>query len=159
MDVEILFVGDFFQHTFDTSRDGNIQKKLHDNYEAYLTKLKDSGYTIDLDTLSHSYRCSPTVCRFVNEKIGITISSHRRDEVNITLVEDAEHINRLLESAKSLDFQDIPEKFQEGSLLVLKEVYAGITSKSLQCFGRSGRKDAFQNRSGNSALRRGHPSG
>lgn len=27
MDVEVLFVGDFFQHTFDTSRDGNIQKK------------------------------------------------------------------------------------------------------------------------------------
>lgn len=26
MDVEVLFVGDFFQHTFDTSRDGNIQK-------------------------------------------------------------------------------------------------------------------------------------
>ena len=31
----------------------------------------------------------------MTEKIGITISSHRRDEVNITLVEDAEHINRL----------------------------------------------------------------
>ena len=65
MDVEVLFVGDFFQHTFDTSRDGNIQKELHNNYEAYLCKFKDAGYIIDLDILSHSYRCSPTVCRFV----------------------------------------------------------------------------------------------
>lgn len=95
MDVEILFVGDFFQHTFDTSRDGNIQKNLHNHYETYLTKLKDSGYTIDLDTLSHSYRCSPTVCRFVTEQIGITISSHRQDEVSIALIDDNEHIKRL----------------------------------------------------------------
>ncbi|EMK6695344.1 AAA family ATPase, partial [Vibrio cholerae] len=42
VDVEVLFVGDFFQHTFDTSRDGNIQKNLHNNYEAYLTKFKDA---------------------------------------------------------------------------------------------------------------------
>lgn len=95
MDVGLLFVGDFFQHTFDTSRDGNIQKNLHNNCEAYLTKLKDAGYTIDLDTLSHSYRCSPTVCRFVTEQIGITISSHRQDEVNIALIDDIEHIERL----------------------------------------------------------------
>lgn len=95
MDVEVLFVGDFFQHTFDTSRDGNIQKNLHNNYEAYLTKLKDAGYTIDLDTLSHSHRCSRTVCRFVTEKIGITIGSHRQDEVNIALIDDTEQIERL----------------------------------------------------------------
>ncbi|MEZ8957187.1 DNA helicase UvrD [Vibrio lentus] len=95
MDVEVLFVGDFFQHTFDTSRDGSVQKNLHKDYEAYLIKLKDAGYTIDLDTLSHSYRCSPTVCRFVTEQIGITISSHRKDEVKIALIHEAEHIERL----------------------------------------------------------------
>lgn len=94
-DVEILLVGDFFQHTFDTSRDGNIQNGLHSNFEAYLTKLTDAGYTVDLDTLSHSYRCSPTVCRFVTEQIGIAISSHRQDEIDIALIENSEHIERL----------------------------------------------------------------
>ncbi|PSU58078.1 AAA family ATPase [Photobacterium phosphoreum] len=96
MDVETLFVGDFFQHTFDTSRDGTIQKNLHKSYEIYLSKLKSAGYTIDLNTLSHSYRCSPTVCRFVSEKIGIQIGSHRQDEVNIAVIDDIEHIERLL---------------------------------------------------------------
>lgn len=95
MDVEVLFVGDFFQHTFDTSRDGNIQKELHNNYEAYLCKFKDAGYIIDLDILSHSYRCSPTVCRFVTEQIGITITSHRQDEVNIVLIDETDHIEEL----------------------------------------------------------------
>jgi DNA helicase-2/ATP-dependent DNA helicase PcrA len=94
--VEMLFVGDFFQHTFDTSRDGNIQSNLHKDCDKYLGKLESAGYTIDLETLSHSYRCSPTVCRFVSESIGIPIGSHRVDEVNIELVDDVEQVKRLL---------------------------------------------------------------
>jgi DNA helicase-2/ATP-dependent DNA helicase PcrA len=94
--IEILLVGDFFQHTFDTSRDGNIQNNLHNDSDKYLEKLKKSGYTVDLNTLSHSYRCSPTVCRFVSEKIGILIDSHREDEVNIEIVNDVEQVKVLL---------------------------------------------------------------
>lgn len=96
MNVEMLFVGDFYQHTFDTSRDGPIQKNLHKDCDKYLTRLKGAGYTIDLDTLSHSYRCSPTVCRFVSDNIGIPIGSHRTDEVDIELIQDGEYIKRLL---------------------------------------------------------------
>lgn len=96
MNVEMLFVGDFYQHTFDTSRDGPIQKNLHKDCDKYLSKLNGAGYTIDLDTLSHSYRCSPTVCRFVSDNIGISIGSHRTDEVDIELIHESECIKRLL---------------------------------------------------------------
>ncbi len=34
--VDMLFVGDFFQHTFDTSRDASVNKSLHDNYSVYI---------------------------------------------------------------------------------------------------------------------------
>ncbi|ODP96509.1 DNA helicase UvrD [Salinivibrio sp. SS3] len=95
IDIEVLCVGDFFQHTFDTSRDGKTLKNLHNNYGSYLYKLECAGYTIDLNTLSHSHRCSPTVCRFVTEKLGITISSHRQDEVDIALIDDIAHVERL----------------------------------------------------------------
>lgn len=79
--VEIRLVGDFYQHTFDTSRDGSTQKSLHDCFDKYCDKLKKSGFEIDLTSLSNSYRCSPSVCAFVSENLGIKILSHREDEV------------------------------------------------------------------------------
>ncbi|MFW0926167.1 AAA family ATPase [Vibrio parahaemolyticus] len=94
--TEILLVGDFFQHTFDTSRDGNIQKNLHNNKDSYLKKLEDSGYTIDLTSLSHSYRCSPTICTFITNNLGIPLASHRNDEVSITLVSKELEIDELM---------------------------------------------------------------
>ena len=54
--ANIQLVGDFFQHTFDTSRDGNIRKSLHDNFAKYCQELEKAGYVVDLDSLSNSYR-------------------------------------------------------------------------------------------------------
>lgn len=94
--VRILMVGDFYQHTFDTSRDGNIQSNLHKKgLDKYLEHIKKAGYIIDFDTLSHSYRCSPSVCQFVRHNIGIQIESHRNDEVEIQYVDEKERINIL----------------------------------------------------------------
>lgn len=87
--IEILLVGDFFQHTFDTSRDGNTRNNLHANFKHYLDNIEKAGYKLDLDTLSHSFRCSPTICRFVTDQIGIPIQSHRTDEVIIEVLEGA----------------------------------------------------------------------
>ncbi|MCJ8304919.1 UvrD-helicase domain-containing protein [Shewanella sp.] len=95
--VEILLVGDFYQHTFDTSRDGNTQKNLHAQIGTYQGKLKSAGFFIDTETLSHSYRCSPSICNFVSENIGIPIESHRDDDVVITFVEEIKKINELME--------------------------------------------------------------
>lgn len=38
--VEMLFVGDFYQHTFDTSRDGNVNSSLHADIEKYENSFK-----------------------------------------------------------------------------------------------------------------------
>ena len=74
------FVGDFFQHTFDTSRDGNVNVGLHDDYAAYLAKFKAAKLNIDTDSLKKSYRCSKNVCDFITEKIGISIEPHHDRE-------------------------------------------------------------------------------
>jgi DNA helicase-2/ATP-dependent DNA helicase PcrA len=87
--IEMLWVGDFFQHTFDTSRDGAVNKTLHDDYTIYRTRLKAANFEIDPDSLINSYRCSPTVCRFISERLGIEMASHRADETAVTFV-DAE---------------------------------------------------------------------
>lgn len=93
--VEMLLVGDFFQHTFDTSKDGNTQKTLHDCFDKYCLKLKKAGFTIDLESLSRSYRCSPSVCLFVKDNLGIEIESHRTDEVEVILITDKQEVKNI----------------------------------------------------------------
>ena len=94
--VSLLFVGDFYQHTFDTSRDGNVNKNLHDDLSTYICKLEEIGLQIDCDTLSKSYRCSPTVCTFVSEGLGITMDSHKDKDTTIQLVDTKADSDRIL---------------------------------------------------------------
>jgi len=91
--VEMQLVGDFYQHTFDTSRDGQTQKALHDCFDKYCKKLTNAGFSIDLESLSHSHRCSPSVCSFVEKGLEIEIQSHREDEVEVHLIVDAQEID------------------------------------------------------------------
>lgn len=74
--VNISFVGDFYQHTFDTSRDGNVNASLHENYDAYKKKFERARLKVDTDSLKRSRRCSKSVCDFITEKIGIDIQAH-----------------------------------------------------------------------------------
>lgn len=71
---ESLFVGDFYQHTYDTSNDGNVNHGLYDVLNKYKKKWKDVGVTIDTEILSRTHRCSAEVCAFVNG-MGIAIES------------------------------------------------------------------------------------
>ena len=68
--INITAVGDFYQHTFDTSRDGNVNKNLHNDYAKYKALFINIGVDVDEQILSKSYRCSPNVCKFITEKIG-----------------------------------------------------------------------------------------
>lgn len=75
--VNMLFVGDFFQHTFDTSRDGNVNQSLFNNREAYEAHFIRKGFTSDTTTLLKSWRCGKKICEFVSTKLGISISSNK----------------------------------------------------------------------------------
>jgi hypothetical protein len=86
--IQILFVGDFYQHTFDTSRDGSVNKSLHDDYAKYQAQFKSMGITADFTTLIKSHRCSPAICNFITLQIGIQIGSHRTDQKIVTIVSD-----------------------------------------------------------------------
>lgn len=86
--TDCLFVGDFYQHTFDTSNDGNVNSALYKDYEKYKKKWSIVGITVDEITLSNSYRCSSTTCQFVQQKLHIQIASHRQDDTKITLIDN-----------------------------------------------------------------------
>jgi len=86
--VNILFVGDFYQHTFDTSRDGIVNRSLHDDYGTYMKLFEKMGLSVDTKSLIKSHRCSPTICKYITENIGIHMESHRTDHTSIKVIED-----------------------------------------------------------------------
>ena len=74
--TNILFVGDFYQHTYDTSRDGNVNQSLFDDRLKYEKRFSEKGVIPDLNTLVKSWRCRKSVCDFVTNNLGIVIQSH-----------------------------------------------------------------------------------
>lgn len=96
--LSMLFVGDFFQHTYDTSRDGNRNKTLFDNKANYEARFTAKGFVCDNTSLINSWRCSKNVCRFVSDNLGISICSNRSNEDNtsIEIVADSNRIAELL---------------------------------------------------------------
>lgn len=87
--VEILLVGDFYQHTYSTSTDGNVNKGLHDSYERFKEGLRRAGLTVDAASLVKSHRCSTTVCSFIRDHIGVDIQSAAERASNVSIVEDS----------------------------------------------------------------------
>ena len=95
-DVNMTFVGDFFQHTYDTSRDGNANKNLFADKSKYEKRFVDKGFVCDFTTLVNSWRCSGTICKYIYENLGIEIYSNRKDDTEISYVSDVNKIRRIL---------------------------------------------------------------
>lgn len=90
--VHMSFVGDFYQHTFDTSRDGNVNVNLHESYDAYKKKFARAGFTVDTDSLKRSRRSSKSICDFITEKIGIDIQAHDERTSVVRFEDDPEAV-------------------------------------------------------------------
>ena len=105
--VDINFVGDFFQHTFDTSVDGVTNSKLYENFDRYQKHFKDVGLEIDTTSLSHSYRCTPQVCEFIKNHLSIHIESYKKEESEVRLITDRGEIEKIYrcENTVKLFFQ------------------------------------------------------
>lgn len=93
--LEIELVGDFYQHTFDTSRDGNTNIRLHDDYQRYIKEFKNAGININSEYLNKSWRCSPTVCEYITNNLKIEIYSHKKEETKIELITDDKIVDNI----------------------------------------------------------------
>lgn len=100
--LKVTLVGDFYQHTFDTSRDGNVNASLHSDYNAYQARFKVAKLMVDTDSLKKSRRCSKSVCDFVTEKIGITIHSHDERESVVRYEDDPAAVLALYEDPRTV---------------------------------------------------------
>lgn len=93
--VNMLFVGDFYQHTFSTSNDGNVNSSLYSDYKKYIQKYTQKGVEADMSLLVNSWRCGKQVCDFVREKLGIEIFSNNGNTGEIKLVEELSEIKEI----------------------------------------------------------------
>lgn len=92
---EMLFVGDFYQHTFDTSRDGSVNSSLHDDITRYEKRFRDAKITVDKETLSTSWRCGTTVCEFIRTQLGIDIRAQEDRASRVVVIDNQAHADQL----------------------------------------------------------------
>ena len=88
-------VGDFYQHTFSTSHDGNVNKSLHDDYDAYRARFAKAGLRVDTTTLGASHRCSPSVCTHITKTLGIPIAPAGASAARVEIVKSQADVDRL----------------------------------------------------------------
>lgn len=93
--LDIIAVGDFFQHTYDTSRDGKINANLYDDYGKYKKIFADMEFSVDTDSLNASYRCSSAICEFISNGVGVEMSSARGENTNIYFVDKQEQADEI----------------------------------------------------------------
>jgi len=95
--VKTIMVGDFFQHTFDTSRDKNKNQSLHKDYPSYLKRFQQQNITANHSLLVKSRRCSKTVCDFIRTNLGVDIHAHEDRTSECRLLTDAMEIKNIIE--------------------------------------------------------------
>jgi DNA helicase-2/ATP-dependent DNA helicase PcrA len=96
--ISVLLVGDFYQHTYSTSLDGNVNATLHDNYDRYRSRFAKAGLSVDLSSLVESHRCSATVCSFIREHVGIDIHPAYERATSVFVVNDLSQAQMLYAS-------------------------------------------------------------
>ena len=86
--AHVELIGDFFQHTYDSSRDQNYRNNLFSDLTNYKRLLWDFGYSAHPVQLTHSYRCSKSLSEYITNTLGIKIDSHSERVTEVTYVED-----------------------------------------------------------------------
>ncbi len=86
--IDMVGAGDFYQHTFDSSTDGNTRQSLHADYAQYVKDLKALGLVVDSTSLNKSRRCPPKLCTAIQDKLGIRIESSSASESEVVHITD-----------------------------------------------------------------------
>ncbi|NJB84199.1 UvrD-helicase domain-containing protein [Wenyingzhuangia aestuarii] len=95
--INFLLVGDFYQNTYVTSSDGRTNSTLYSNLESYIKLIKKANINIDTNTLQNSHRCSPTICNYITQNLGIEIGSNNNNETEIFHITDKTEALKLIE--------------------------------------------------------------
>lgn len=82
----VLLVGDYYQHSVSATNNSGKpfkRKNVEVGYDEFISAIKKEGFSVDIDTLKKSRRCSFQVCNYISKKLGINITSYDDHEGNI----------------------------------------------------------------------------
>lgn len=98
LQANVYLLGDFFQKTFSTSSSGNKGRSIHSDLNKWLTKIRNSNFEIDTDSLSESRRCPLKVCEFVKENLGIEITSsiESTEDERVIFIDSADQVDEIM---------------------------------------------------------------
>lgn len=96
----VLLVGDFFQHTYDTSRDGSTNRNLYNNLENYKNKIKELSPTLIIDDINFlkSKRCSIEVCNFIKKHFDIKIEPYYEKSSQVKEITNINEIKNIIDN-------------------------------------------------------------
>ncbi|MFI3307409.1 MAG: DNA helicase UvrD [Mycoplasmatota bacterium] len=101
INLKICIYGDFYQHTFNTSNDGCVNKNLYNSYGKFIKRIEDLKLVeIDTNSLIKSKRCSENVCKFISDKLKINIESYFQKSTEVIEIFDNESIESIIENHK-----------------------------------------------------------
>lgn len=126
--ADSLLVGDYYQHTYDTSRDGNKKKGLHSSIENFKNAYRKYRVSVDESSLSHSYRCPQEICDYVNTHIGYKINSAIESGGEVRMLEDKCEIKKILED------DSVPKLFYQKAYTYSGRCYNWGTVKGIDSF-------------------------
>ena len=97
--INTIYVGDYYQHTYSTSINGNKNQNLYEaGFRQYIQRFNNEGWTSDTSTLVKSYRCPIEVCSYVKSNLGIEIEPATEKHGNIELITDIAQIEQILQN-------------------------------------------------------------
>lgn len=95
IDMNMFYVGDFYQHTYNTSADGKVNASLFDNLDKYVERFKRAGVIFDDNILIKSWRCGEPICKYVREHLGINIYSNKGEQGEVEFVDSDDKITEI----------------------------------------------------------------
>lgn len=121
----ILLVGDYYQHSVSATNNSGKpfkNKKKLVAYNEFIEDLKSKGFTVDVQTLVKSRRCSIEICEYVRQKLNINIESYGEntgsviwvDDIAKKIIDNPEIIKLLYKDASSYTFYAMNWSYSKG---------------------------------------------
>lgn len=126
--VDSLLVGDYYQHTYDTSRDGSKGKGLHSSVDNFKNAYCKYGVSVDESSLSYSYRCPQAICEYVSTHVGYKISSAIESSGDVRILKEDCEIKKILED------DSIPKLFYQKAYKYMGRCYNWGAVKGIDDF-------------------------
>lgn len=106
--ANVYLLGDFYQKTYSTSKSGNKGKGIHSNFNKWINEFQKNEFEINTNSLSKSRRCPTEVCRFIQDKLNIEITSDINGGFQPMFIEQDKEIDTIMnnDSVMKLFFED-----------------------------------------------------